>query len=287
MREAMLGKPAPSNEPFERILRVNDQEVRLKLTHDQETVLLQKGLAADDKFREASEMRKEAEQGIRLQHDLEQIIQAGDVDAFRRMGAAMGIPAPDVEEAAQKVWGDGSEDEEWEDRSQRPSNRVNLSTPKARNSKTQVDFDSLDAPTKRLLVRAEKQRIDEIIGLGLDTSEIIRYNMKEYDEDGKKAIRELVEDKVRGRLPAFGGDFGDGSAILPGIIKDVEATLKALGSQRRSISPLSMGSSPGGGDLGVYPTKKPDHVSSQDAGFESHIAEQLAFNMAQAQRAER
>lgn len=281
VQDAVRGVPQVTEQPIERTLKVDGKEVKLTLTPTEEAALLQKGLAADERFREAADLRKQAEQGMALRTDLEQIIKEGDVDAFRRMGATMGIPATEVEAAAQKIWGDGSEDDEWEDREERP-----LSTQRTIKEKVQdgpVPFNKLDPQVQRLLLRQEKARIDEIIGNALDKNETVRYNMEQYDSDGQKAIRQLVEEKVRGRLSATNGDFGDGSQILPEVLREIEATLKALGSSRRSLSPLGMGPAPGGGDPGIYPKKKPDHVSSRTGAFEDSIQQTIEYHLRNAQ----
>src|SRR3990172_9273565 len=83
---------------------VNGKEVTV--TPDQYQTLIQKGLAADEKVREAAEIRKEAERAIATQEDLKQVILDGDVDAFRRMGANLGIPGTEIEAEIQRLFGD-------------------------------------------------------------------------------------------------------------------------------------------------------------------------------------
>jgi hypothetical protein len=260
-------------------------EETVEVTTEKLIEMAQKGWNADEVTQRARESEKAATRALAIQDDLEQVIKSGDVDAFRRMGAAMGIPGNEVETAAASIWGDGSEDEEDEEETPTPRKRQAPQQPQ------KVDFSQFPPDVQRLLLRAEKARIDEIVGSALDSSEKVRYNMEQYDEKGRKAaltaIRSLVEDKVRGRLNATDGDFGDGSHILKEVLPEVESLLEALGSPRRQTSALGMGLAPGGGDIEVYPKKQPNHVPSSDGNFEQHILEQLAFNQGQVERSKR
>jgi hypothetical protein len=242
--------------------------------------MAQKGWNSDVVTQQARETTKAAEKAMALQEDLEAIIKSGDVDAFRRMGASMGISGTEVEEAAKNIWGDGLDEDEEEEA--RPVTRGKVPPQNA-----QVDFKSLPPDVQRILLRAEKQRIDEIIDAALDNDSNGSYNLEQYDEKGRKAIRSLVEEKVRGRLAATNGDFGDGSQILRDVLPEVKTLLEALGSPRRQTPALGMGLAPGGGDLEVYPKKQPDHIPSSDGSFDQHILETLAFNQAQSERAKR
>jgi hypothetical protein len=268
--DALRNAPHPNDTVLHTIKR-GDEE--FQVTTEQLKTMAQKGWNADVVTQQARESTKAAERALSLQEDLEAVIKSGDVDAFRRMGAIMGIPGDEVERSAASIWGDGSEDEETEE--------VEADTPKKAKvapRPDKVDFSQFPVDIQRLLLRAEKSRIDEIITLALDSSDKVRYNMEQYDDKGRKAVRSLVEEKVRGRLNASNGDFGDGSHILREVLPEVEAILEALGSPRRQTPALGMGAAPGGGDLEVYPRKKPDHVPSGDGAFEQHILEDLAYN---------
>lgn len=256
---------------------VNGKEVTV--TPDQYTALIQKGLAADEKFREASELRKEAERAIATQEDLKQIILDGDVDAFRRMGANLGIPGDEIETEIQRLFGDEDEEEEEEDQLQTRG--------QAPPQDRKLELNDFPLDVQRIMLQAERQRIDGIVVKALDKSEKVRYNMEQFDEKGRQAIRDLVDEKIRGRLAATNGDFGDGTYILRDIIPEVERILEAIGSPTRRVAPLGVGPSPGGDGLEVYPTKLPDHVPSTDGGFEQNVLETLAYHHANAQRASR
>ena len=261
-------------------LKRGDEEVQV--TAEKLVEMAQKGWNADAVTQQARETIKEYEKDHGMADDLRAIIQSGDVDAFRRMGATMGIPGDEVEKAAVGIWGDGSDEDEEETTPVRKTRQVTET-----QAGGKVSFNQFPEEVQRLLLRAEKSRIDEIIDVALDSSDKVRYNLEQYDAKGQKAIRALVEEKVRGRLSATSGDFGDGSHILRDVLPEVEALLEALGSPRRQTPALGMGHAPGGGDIEVYPKKAPDHVSSSDGNFEQHILEKLAFNQGQIERSKR
>ena len=277
--DAIRNSPHPQQTQLHTLKRGDET---IQVTTEQLIEKAQKGWNADVLTQQARESTKAAEKALALQEDLEQIIKSGDVDAFRRMGASMGVPGDEVEQAARNIWGDGSDEDDAETEDEPQPKRG-----KAAPQPAQVNFGALPADVQRLLLRAEKQRIDEIIDAALDSEEKVRYNMEQYDEKGRKAIRSLVEEKVRGRLAATNGDFGDGSHILRDVLPEVKTLLEALGSPRRSTPALGLGMSPGGDSLEVYPKKQPDHVPSSDGSFDQHILETLAFNQSQVDRAKR
>jgi len=258
---------------------VNGKEVTV--TPDQYQTLIQKGLAADEKFREAAEIRKEAERAIATQEDLKQVILDGDVDAFRRMGANLGIPGTEIEAEIQRLFGDEDEEDEDDESAPTPPKR------QAQPEKRKLELSDFPPDVQRLMLQAERQRIDGIVTKALDKSERVRYNMEQFDEKGRQALRDLVDEKIRGRLAATNGDFGDGTYILRDVIPEVERIIEAIASPTRKVAPLGVGPSPGGDGLDVYPTKLPDHVPSTDGSFEQNILETLAYHHANAQRASR
>jgi hypothetical protein len=248
----------------------------VEVTTDKLIEMAQKGWNADVVTQQARETIKEYSRDHILAEDLKAVIAAGDVDAFRRMGAACGVSGTEVEAAAVSIWGGGrevDEDVEEEEGEVQPTKGR-----KAAPNTGKLNFNQFPEEVQRLLLEAEKGRIDRIIDAALDKSEKVRYNVEQYDAKGQKAIRALVEEKVRGRLAASSGDFGDGSHILREVLPEVELLLEALGSPRRGVAALGMGNAPGGGDLEVYPKKMPDHVSSQDGGFDQSIFETIAHN---------
>lgn len=255
------------------VLKVNGKEIAA--TQAQLEEWAQKGMAADEKFREASETKKEAEAALALQADLEAVIKNDDEDAFRRLASTMQVPQEKVEELIQgSVLGeeDGEEDDDDEDV---------LATVPAR--KGPLGLEELHPDIQRALKIVERDRIEKIVQEALDNDDVVRYNMERRDEKGRQAIRSLVDEKIRGRLATTSGDFGDGSHILREVLPEVRTVLEALGSPE-GPTPLGMGSAPGSGSGDVYPKKRPDHVPVSDADYDQSILETMAFHKANAER---
>jgi hypothetical protein len=247
-------------------------EEEVQVTTEQLKVMAQKGWNADVTTQQAREQAKQNEADIRLAGDLRAVIETGDVDAFRRMGLEAGVRGAELEEIVQQTFG---EEEEVEEAPVRTAPQTN----------GQLDFRQFPKDVQRLLLRAEKGRISEIVQGELDKSEKIAYNLEQYDAKGRAAIRSLIDEKIRVRLADTNGDFGDGRFIMPGVLKDIEALLEAMNSPTRKVPPLGVGPAPGGDGLEVYPKKLPDHVSSASGGqFEQNVLETLAYHHANAQR---
>lgn len=270
LTDAMRNSPHPNENVLHTIKR-GDEEVQV--TTAQLKTMAQKNWNADVVTQEARETQKQYEEDHRLAEDLRAVIADGDVDAFRRMGLAAGVRGQELEDIVAQTFGDGEEEDEA------PPQREAA----PRNSRVGVNDFTPDV--QRVLLRAEKAYIDQTVTHALDSSEKIRYNMEQYDEKGRAAIRELVNEKVRTRLADTNGDFGDGRFILPGVLKDVETLLEAMNSPTRKVSPLGMGPAPGGDGLEIYPKKLPDHVPSTNSGqFEQNVLETLAYHQANANR---
>ncbi len=246
------------------------------------TAEAQTGAAGREKFQEAAEVRKEASRALAIQEDLEMVFKDGDIDAFRRLGAQYGVPGDEVEKIAARTFGD-EEDEDGE--------VVNSYLKEEAEGKTRsrqdepIDYSKLSPDVQRVLREAEKTRIDVIVKNALDKDENIAYNMDAQTPEGKKAIRDYVDEKIRGRLDSFAGDFGDGTRILAEVLPEIKAHLQALGTPGQRTK-TGLGQAPGGGDTEVYPSKLPDHVSSTEGdAFEQNVLETMAFHQAQAERA--
>jgi hypothetical protein len=149
----------------------------------------------------------------------------------------------------------------------------------------QTGFSDLSDDLQTVIGDAEQIRVDKIIQNTLDSDEVLAYYMTVYDTKGQKAIRDMIDEKVRGRLDASDGKFGDGTRILREVVPEVRERLEALGTPNRSTPQMGLGPAPGsqsGADL--HPRKQPDHVPSTEAGFEEHIADTLAHNLFKAQQ---
>lgn len=286
---------ANASHPQTQVIRVNGKDVQV--TPEQMQAYAQKGAAADEKFQEAAEQRKSAATALQLQEDFETLKETGDINAFRRIGASMGLPGDQVEEAARIVYEgvnqEGDPDDEnrhWDNqeaRSRGAGPQVDaeklLSQVKAEMENRQVGYDNLSEDVRTALLHVEEKRIDEIVQKALDTDEVIRYYMNSYEDRGKDAIRQMVDEKIRGRLDSSDGQFGDGARILREVVPEVRTHLEAVGTPSRTTPQMGLGPAPGGTGNQVYPTKPPDHVPSTETGFEDHIGQTIAYNIAKGQ----
>jgi hypothetical protein len=245
-------------------LKKGDETV--EVTTEKLIEMAQKGWNADARTQAASEREKKAEAALSLQAEIDEVMESEDPDAFRRLGERLQVPQDQVEEIVNQYW--EGEDEEGE----------------VQPVDGPVGIDRLAPDVQRALQLVERNRIGEIVKAALDNDETVRYNMEQRDAKGQQAIRDFVNDKVRGRLVESNGDFGDGSRILREILPEVRQHLEALGIPQKPNT-LGFGPAPGGGDTEVYPDKRPDYVpSTEGADFEEHITETLRFNAAQIER---
>jgi hypothetical protein len=244
----------------------------------------QTGAAGREKFQEAAEIRKENAKALAIHEDLEMVFKDGDVDAFRRIGAQMGVPGDQVEEIAKKTFGTkDDEDEDVVNTYFEESDKADKRDTRSRDTGP-VDYSRLTPDVQRVLRGAEKTRIDGIVQNALDKDEFIAYNMNAQTPEGRAAIRHYVDEKIRGRLDSFNGDFGDGIRILAEVLPEIRGHLQALGTPGKR-TPTGLGHAPGGGDTEVYPTKLPDHVPSTEGdAFEQNILETMAYHQTQAER---
>jgi hypothetical protein len=246
----------------------------------------QTGAAGREAFQQAAETRKGAAKALAIQEDLEQVFKEGDIDAFRRIGAQMGVPGDQVEEIARTTFGTDDEDEDDEDVVNEYFEETSQAGTRGTRSRDDgpVDYSRLSPDVQRVLREAEKVRIDTIVKNALDKDEVVSYNMNAQTDSGRAAIRAYVDEKIRGRLNSFNGDFGDGTRILAEVLPEIREHLQALGTPGQRTH-TGLGQAPGGGDTEVYPTKLPDHVpSSEGDAFEQSILETMAYHQAQAER---
>lgn len=270
--------------------------------HNKLVELAQKGVSSNSRFQEAAAKSKEAESAIALKADMELLAETGDVNAFRRAGALMGLSGDEIEEAARIVYeqdgGDSASPDENDeyDRTPQASGNLNLAQRLAQieaelvKTKAQLSgrqatkFGDLDETLQTVIVDVEQTRVDKIIQKVLDSDQVLGYYMDSYDTKGQAAIRGMIDEKIRGRLDASDGKFGDGAQILREVIPEVRETLEALGTSNRTTPQMGFGPAPGGQGADIYPTKMPDHVPSTEAGFEEHIAQVLQHNQFKAQQ---
>ncbi len=249
------------------------------------TAEAQTGAAGREAFQDAARVRKENAKAIAIQEDLKQMFEDNDIDAFRRLGAQCGVPGDKVEEIAARTFNTGDEGDENEEvvdsylkEDEDRQTRSRSQTPE------KVDYNKLSPDLQRVMRGAEKVRIDEIVKKALDRDEVIAYNIGAQTPEGKQAIRNYVDEKIRGRLDSFNGDFGDGSRILSDVLPEIRTHLEALGTPGQRTR-TGLGHAPGGGDTEVYPSKLPDHVNSTEGDdFDQHILETMVYHQSQADR---
>ncbi len=215
------------------------------------------------------------------------VFKDGDIDAFRRLGAQYGVPGDEVERIAARTF--SNQDEGEDEDSDEEVVKSYLKEEAAAAAKTRshlegpIDYSKLSPDVQRVLREAEKTRIDGIVQNALDKDEVIAYNINAQTPEGRRAIRDYVDEKIRGRLDSFNGDFGDGSRILAEVLPEIKTHLQALGTPGKRTY-TGLGHAPGGGDTEVYPTKLPDHVSSTEGdAFEQNVLETMIYHQSKAE----
>ena len=278
--------------------------------------LAQKGVSADARYQEAAAKSREADEAIKFKADFDLLAETGDVSAFRRAGAAAGLTGEEVEEAARLVYeqmGEGNlqQGQPSPDNDNFDENSLYAAPQGTRGGNVEpsagggpvtlaqqiailtatvakmqghmtgkkTGFGDLSDDLQTVVGDAEQIRVNKIIQNVLDSDDVLAYHMSSYDSKGQQAIREMIGEKIEGRLDAHNGKFGDGTRILNEVIPEVKKTLEALGTPNRSTPQMGLGPAPGGqSGADIYPRRQPDHVPSTEAGFEEHIAETLRHN---------
>lgn len=297
--------PHPYEQQLTKIV-VDGQEQTVN--HTRLVELAQKGVSADARYQEAASKSREADDAIKFKADFELLGETGDVGAFRRACAGAGLSDIETEEAARLVYeqmgegdppnqaspGDESFDENTLYQPQGESGKTSTPMTMSRQlaaitaavtklqgqvTGKQTGFGDLSEELQTFVQDGEQNRVNKIIQKVLDSDEALAYHMSSYDSKGQQAIRDMIDEKVRGRLDASDGKFGDGTRILNEVMPEVKRTLEALGTPNRSTPQMGLGPAPGGqGGADIYPTKQPDHVPSTEPGFEEHIGDTIAFN---------
>jgi len=271
------------------------------VSQDELVKLAQKGVSADSRFQEAADLSKENAADKALREDLRLLADTGDITAFRRAGAAMGLNGDEVEEAARIVYeqmdGEGTAspgeyDTDGVTRTPQGGEmntarrfelfETELSKMKSELAARRTGYGDLDRGLQTAILDVEQGRVSKIIQNSLDNDPVMVYYMKSLDGKGQQAVRNMIDEKIRGRLDASNGEFGDGAQILREVIPEVRETLEAIGTPTRSIPQMGLGPAPGGQGADIYPTKQPDHVPSTESNWEEHIAETLRYNEFQA-----
>lgn len=287
--------PPQTHERAGAVLKVHG--VDTEVSYEGLVTAAQKGMAADENFQSAAAETKKAESALQFQEDMQLVATSGDVNAFRRAGAALGIPGNRLEQTAEFI----EKNFASEGASQNASDpNIGPSIPptdgkiaadwakeiaalKAQIDGKQVSLGNLSPDIQKALISVEEQRISGIIQKSLDKDPTLSYYMGRNEGKGRDAIRGMIQDKIKGRLNASDGRFGDGVAIMGAVLPEVRTLLDAVETPERSIPPVGLGPAPGGSGPSIYPAKEPEHVSSTESNFEEHILELLAHNERKAQ----
>jgi len=289
--------PAQVHERAGATLKVHGEEKAV--SYEELISHAQKGLAADENFQAAAEKSKDAETAIQFQEDMRLVTESGDINAFRRAGAALGMPGDKIEQTAQYIEAQferagvnyvNPESPDESPAGSRPESgktaaewAKELAALKAQVEGKQVGFGDLTGDLQTALVNVEEERISQIVEKALDSDPTLSYYMNSYGDKGKTAVRGVIDEKIRGRLDASDGRFGDGAKIMNVILPEVKTLLEAIGPPERSTPQMGLGPAPGGQGPNIHPLKAPEHVSSKDSGFEEHIGEVLEHNIRKAQ----
>lgn len=273
----MTGGNVPAHlevDPDDQVVTLKvDKEVK-EMTLGQLKAQVQKGLSADKRFQEASDLRKEAEEALIIRSDVATMLQGGEdaVGAFERVASKMGISKEEIEE----VKGTLTVGEQTPGAGAKPAGQ---------EEEVPVGIQDLAPELQRAFLDAEQGRVEKIIQKSLDKDEDMCYYMKRYDADGQKAVRAMVDREITRRLAQSDGDFGDGARILSQVLPDVKDILKKVGSPERETPPRGgLGPAPGGGS-GVHPAEAPKHVASTDPGFEQNITDLMHHRFEQGENA--
>ena len=270
--------------PWEGTLKVHGKEVEVA-GEEEWTKLAQKGMSADIRYQEASDKLSEAENALRIQEDFRLMVEEGDTDAFRRLGASLDIPGAQVDQAIKIVMKEvGLEGEELNVAEGVGATGVGLDEqkPVVQGRTGPVEYQELEQERQTAVNHAESQRRAEIVKTALDKDEDFGYNMAQLDDKQRSAVRDMVDDKIRGRLAETGGTFGDGAQILPEVIRSVNETLKMFGTPKTGA--MGLGHSPGSPGRGVHPQKEPERVSSTEPGRDEYILQKLQHNLEAAEK---
>lgn len=284
--------PDQANSPHPTLAQVHQVKINgesREMTTAQLISEAQKSVSADERFQQASQMAKENAVAITTFADMKEFFGDKDPDAFRRVGAAMGVPSERIESALRDNLGEEGDEDSDEDVVASYDKEI-ASRGKTQPHKSKpdlIDIDGLTPDIQRVLLKVEEERMSGITQKALDKDDSVRYNMNRLSPEGQKAMRKYVDEKIDGRIAkSRDKDFGDGTHILPGVIQELKDHMEALGISG-SQNPMGLGRSPGGGDSEIYPEKKPDHVSSlEEDDFERNILDTMAYHHSRAGQAQ-
>lgn len=243
-----------------------------------------KSAGADKLMRDASDIRKESKDGIRIKEAFEKVMTSDDVDVgdIRQLATVMGIDPDEME----KVF-----NEELEKLGVKKDDK-SLKKPE------KIGKDQLDDETRDILEQARAQQVKEAEALILEEckkaidkddsfGKIIEETEEEQRDDRAAVIVNMVHRDVRAKIlasPWTGEKFG--ADMLQNSIQTVRAELKKYGIPSKSSKQLPLNIFRGGGlglagDLPseVTDDKDVERVPSTEAGYDDNVVKRLGQKM--------
>ncbi len=260
--------------PVSVMLKVDGKDV--EMTMDELKANASKGLGADRKFEEASELRKQGEAGIRI----------GELSAKMQSGTA---GQADVTEFVKLLGGDPegmdmsqilgtSDDDKGKDKDKSASGNQGPITKEQLSPELQRQFDQAEeAELDRL-----RGKIEEDTRKVVDTDEVIGKMLDGLSDDDKKATQselfEMAIERVRNQV--FSGKLF-GPTMLTETMQVIRARCKKLGIQTRSTPTPSAGPGSYGNEAGQQvqlPDKTPERKDSSDPDYIDNVVQRTLMN---------
>ena len=264
---------------------VNGKKVEMTLDELKEHAT--KGAGADEKFRQASELRKTAERGIRLDELAHKMADEGDA-----------VSPADLNEFITLLGGDPADlDMSKMTPNQPPTGQSNTSDPNKTNPQgTQplsvVKKEQLDPDVQRVLNQAneaELSRIRENIVAetrkGIDNDSVLGKLIDELPEDTREEVKselyDMAEERVRNQIVLENKPFGP--QMVQEVAQVLRSRIKRLGipsTPRGGQLPTSAsGPGMGYGNQQVLPDKPVERVSSTDPDYIEKTTQRVQQNL--------
>ena len=272
-------------------LKVYDQEQ--EYTYEEIKRFAQKGLAADQKFRDAETQAKQNEEAIKGWEALKSAASNEDPEALRSVMELMGAKPADIEAALENAFGEdfAVSDDDAGDSGKKGGGKDASDdtappwlTPDMWNAMARavnalihkrVSLSDLDPDLKGTLepvgVRTKREKVE----FALDRDPELGYN--EYGDEQKQRLVDAVLHEAEQATKAAGRPFGDGTHVLPGAISHVKSLLSSLAPQKGRTPPMGLPPAPGRSGAEVH--QKPKRVSTSDPNYEDNVLEQIAFHI--------
>ena len=235
----------PPGAPETYAVTVDGKQVQMTLTELQAGAA--KAAGADAKFREASELRKTAERGVRVQ-SLFADVSKSENPSQEDVSELAGLLGVDPSEFTEAVYG---KEQQVPDPNTTPTTPVTPPTPfSVGTAQLAPDVQAQLKWAKEKQIEDAGKEIDKSIENYLDNDEVLGKIITDTDDeqraDMRSAIKEIVHESVRGKILAT-GQFG------PEVVKEAgqqaRATLKKFGiptKMSKQLNTVVLGLGPSG-----------------------------------------